>query len=245
MSMDDFIRLRLALDAPRRRRPLVLAGSSFVGKVASTGADLGVGKFAIVHPVVVTGAETEGTTGTATVDTSVEVPVYMAGPDAPATDDLLDCHFADHRWVASKVTGLVTYPPAPEGVFCIGLCRPTTGPMTISLTWNSPISTVTNDTLTYQTEPDNPLGLLRWWSGWRPMPGSPSGNDCTEYMIEGCSLVIYFRGPVEGCYGGASSSPLRTAGAGPTDVRTCNPYSVSWSYSSPSFYTWPSGALTQ
>lgn len=132
--MDDLWRLRLRRDAYRTPDPgRGRAGCpSFVGKVISTGTNLGVGKFMVVNPVDLTGAETESGAGTATADTSKQVLVYALGPTAPATGDLVVCRQVNHRWVADKQT------VGGGGTATVGfeICCPSSPlPSTINLTF--------------------------------------------------------------------------------------------------------------
>jgi hypothetical protein len=156
--MDDLWRLRL------RRDGFLLpdAGSqtggapAFLGLVVSTGANLGVGKFMLVNPVDVTGAEVESGAAGLTVDTSVTVLVDAIGPAAPATGDYVVCRHVNFRWVADKQTvgggggGTVGFT-----VCCPSNAVPTT--VTLSFTFGSPGSIATynhqciNTTLTYMT----------------------------------------------------------------------------------------------
>ena len=63
-----------------------------------------VGKFLMMNPVSVLGAESEGAAGVITVNSSVKVPVYLVGPGVPQTGDLLVCRFVDYRWVTQRRT---------------------------------------------------------------------------------------------------------------------------------------------
>ena len=59
---------------------------------------IAVGKFLLVNPSDVLGAEIEGGAGTF-ADHAATVPVYLIGPGTPRTGDYLVCRFVDHRWV--------------------------------------------------------------------------------------------------------------------------------------------------
>ena len=53
------------------------------------------------HPVLVTGSETEGGSGTLTVDTATTVPVIML-QNAPLVNDYLTAYAVGGRWVSEK-----------------------------------------------------------------------------------------------------------------------------------------------
>jgi hypothetical protein len=53
------------------------------------------------HPVLVTGSETEGGSGTLTVDTATTVPVVVLG-HAPLVNDYLTVYAVGGRWVSEK-----------------------------------------------------------------------------------------------------------------------------------------------
>jgi hypothetical protein len=76
--------------------------AAMVGRVASASAEIAVGKFLLVNPVSVLGAEAEGGAGVTLADTTTTVPVYLVGPGLPQTGDLLVCRFVDFRWVAER-----------------------------------------------------------------------------------------------------------------------------------------------
>ena len=77
-----------------------------------------VGKFLLVNPVEVLGAEVEGGAPAYSVGMAV-VPVYLAGPWVPMVGDLLVCRFVDFRWVADR-QGRGTMGPGA----CTGLLLP-------------------------------------------------------------------------------------------------------------------------
>lgn len=54
------------------------------------------------HPVLVTGSEAEGSTGTLTVDTATTVPVVVLGTTAPVAGDYLTAYAASNRWIAER-----------------------------------------------------------------------------------------------------------------------------------------------
>jgi hypothetical protein len=101
--MDDIERLLIrreafAPDPPDRSG---LGSAAFVGQVTSSGANLAVGKFLLVTPVDVTGAESEGGAATFTA-LSGSVPAYVLGPRVPANGDRILCRRVGHRWVVES-----------------------------------------------------------------------------------------------------------------------------------------------
>jgi hypothetical protein len=64
------------------------------GSMASTAE-----KIYFTHPVLITGAETEGGTATLTADTATTVPVVVLW-NAPATGDFLTAYSTGNRWVS-------------------------------------------------------------------------------------------------------------------------------------------------
>jgi hypothetical protein len=57
------------------------------------------------HPVLVTGAESEGGVGTLTVDTTTTVPVVVLGTKAPSVGDYLTAYSCSNRWIAERGLG--------------------------------------------------------------------------------------------------------------------------------------------
>ncbi len=105
-AWDDYERLRASLLRPSDAddRPPVAGAPAFVGEVLSPQAEIAVGRFLLVAPTVVLGAEAEGGPGAFNVIPMASVPVYLLGPSVPAQGDFLVCRFVDHRWVAERGT---------------------------------------------------------------------------------------------------------------------------------------------
>ena len=136
-SYDDFARLRL------NRSGLVVFDTdrfgggipSFVGRVISTGSKIAVGKFLLVQPSFVLGAEVEGGPGSLTSMPSETVPVFLLGPGLPSTGDFLVCRFVDHRWAAERSTS----GRGPQGIYgTIPTCFCTQIPATLTMTSADP-----------------------------------------------------------------------------------------------------------
>jgi hypothetical protein len=102
MAPTDLSRERLRRgDARAGWAPQAAPGSAAMVGQVTTAAPV-VGKYILVHPVRVLGTESEGASGVTAVDTSVSVPVYLIGPGAPSTGELLVCRFVDYRWVTTR-----------------------------------------------------------------------------------------------------------------------------------------------
>lgn len=105
---DDWERLRYRLDAAEdaasRKPDRDSSGSAaFVGQVTTLAP--AVGKFLMVRPIVIFGAETEGGAGTFSVPGTPTRAVYLVGPDTAMTGDYLVCRRVQQRWVAERMTG--------------------------------------------------------------------------------------------------------------------------------------------
>lgn len=100
---DDAERLRRRREAADRaatRRPGAAVPSRVrVGKVVA-GAVAGLKSFE-VQAYLVTGAETEGTTGTLT-DASYSFFATNLGAGTPAVNEVVVCHYVDYRWCFRK-----------------------------------------------------------------------------------------------------------------------------------------------
>jgi hypothetical protein len=100
------LRLDRLQDGISRRLDQPLPGGSgtacLVGQVVTASAVIAVGKFLMVHPVSLLGAEGEGSVGAINVDSSSLIPVYLVGPTLAKQGDLLIFRFIDHRWVADR-----------------------------------------------------------------------------------------------------------------------------------------------
>lgn len=149
----EFERERLRRQTPRVIRPAGSGGSpAFLGRVIT--ASPAVGKFLLVHPVTVLGAETEGGAGTLTVDTSASVPVLLVGPAAAVTGDDLVCRFVGDRWVAERMTS-----GSGSGPVNLPGCPCTAVPRTLVMTLNNPVANNINNTwhsCTFLYQPSEP-----------------------------------------------------------------------------------------
>jgi hypothetical protein len=182
---DDLWRLRLRRDGFRIPDPWNAAGGSpaFLGKVTSTGTNLGVNKFFLANPVDATGAETESGAGTLTANASISIPVLAIGPTAPATGDFVVCRHVNYRWVAEKQTVGGGGGGGTSGF--IACCPSDPMPTTVSLSFAFRAGTTNaadydnqyqDMSLTYSlTEPafagSNPA-LGRWYSALAPIGSS-------------------------------------------------------------------------
>lgn len=95
---------------------------AFVGRVVSTSNGVASAHWVKVNPHRTTlGTESEGSTGSADVDTSTGQLVYLVGGTAATGDDLI-CHFVPWRWVGRKKTATTTItcnpcvPPPPTSL---------------------------------------------------------------------------------------------------------------------------------
>lgn len=123
----DRIRERRYARRAATRRDADPGAPAMVGRVVSAGSNLAVGKFLLVKPVSVLGAECEGCAPTLTVG-AASVPVLLLGPRVPATGDDLVCRFVDRRWVAEKGGG-----STPPTKVVIGSNCPCPVPTTLSM----------------------------------------------------------------------------------------------------------------
>lgn len=144
--MDDVDRLRLRRSGfvPPESDLAVGGTPRFLGRIVSTGANLGVGKFLLVNPSEALGSPVEGGPAMMVVDTARTVPVYLAGPGVPSTGDYVVCRFADYRWTCTWRGGTGT-PPIVIGIpgcFCQQV--PTTLNLTVTYGSNETASTYGN-----------------------------------------------------------------------------------------------------
>ena len=93
---------RAGREGPDNRESLV-AGTTFLGKVTSTGT-LAAGKFWKVIPVIAFGREQEGQAATFT-NLAKTILVYFLGPGPPVTGETYECRFVEQRWVAARRKG--------------------------------------------------------------------------------------------------------------------------------------------
>ena len=167
------------------------------------------------HPVLVTGAETEGGSGTLTVDMATTVPVVVLGTQAPAVNDYLTAYAASNRWISEKGLGSGT------GFTSCGPCNIPNEDLTVS--WTNLISGDGSTTLTW-----NGLtgGAARWTSGCAD-EGLLFELQCTGGGME--LRAIFF---VEGeCPTGTPSycSNLQAAPLALTlESYTCSPFSATF-----------------
>jgi len=136
-SRDDFERIRHG-DAQLRWLADNLEGGgvpAFVGQVTTASTLIGVGKFLLVQPTFVLGAEVEGGSGDLVAVGSSTVPVYLVGPDDAKTGDYLVCRYVDNRWAAER-TVLAASGGGGTGTLPGCFCNPI--PASLSMTSDSP-----------------------------------------------------------------------------------------------------------
>jgi hypothetical protein len=106
-ARDDFQRIQLGQGRLSRLVDNLDGGGvpAFVGQVTTPSSLIGVGKFLMVQPTSLLGAEVEGESGQIVTIGSATVPVYLVGPDLASTGDYLVCRFVDNRWAAERATG--------------------------------------------------------------------------------------------------------------------------------------------
>ena len=76
------------------------AWPALVGQVVTSAP--AVGTYCRVNVVSVLGAETEGGVAATSVSSGATLAVFLVGPHAPFTGDMLVCRFVGHRWVAES-----------------------------------------------------------------------------------------------------------------------------------------------
>lgn len=213
---DDLYRLRIdrSNSRPIDRGTTSSASPAFVGKVTSTGTNLGAGKFARVTPQMLLGDEVEAGAGTKADQPGSQL-VYILGPSAPATDDLLVCRFVDYRWVAERMTG-----GGSGGGICDG-CPLTTDPISYFVDRGGGFSV--SGTMTYGVL----SGLGTVWHSPVFYLGVPAAFYTRLINVCKGSLSVQ-------CYNDAAGTsplgpPVSMACAATTYVQTCSPYSLTWS----------------
>lgn len=96
---------RLAV-SPQRPHQIAHGDSAFVGQILTAQSAIAAGKFILVTPNDVSGAETEGGPGTLTPTGGAPQPVLLLR-GTPKTGDYLICEWADFRWVTEVKTGVI------------------------------------------------------------------------------------------------------------------------------------------
>jgi hypothetical protein len=168
----------------------------------------------LTHSVLITGAETEGGSGTLTADTATTVPVVFLGSTAPTAGDYTTAYAVGGRWVAERGGsggGGGTVPCSPCNI-------PTSGSLTLS--WTNPLTGNGSTTMTFNS------GTNLWTTG------------CVDFGLSfqlGCNggnmelRAIFYGG--SGCPDGTSNycSNLRTSPFTLTLAsHTCSPFSATW-----------------
>ncbi len=255
--MSDCERLGYRLDGitpiPRFPSP---GAAVMVGQVISAASSIAVGKFLMVNPVSVMGAETEGAAGVTVANGSVTVPVYLIGPGLPQTGDMLICRFIDFRWVAERKT---SHASGTNGCNCtwprVLSYKGSVGQAAASFYFNNAPNAGFPEpvyTLTYGPRPsDIPLNLqLLWFSypggvadpyyitmpanAWfsPPIPGFVGGTPTNIYFymwVKNCSSNVMV---IDAPYG-LGAAPGATRGAGNNVVTylelSCTPFTMSGS----------------
>ena len=115
-----------------RREPGLPGEAAFLGLVTTLAP--AVGHYCLVTRQTVGGTQTEGSAG-AFVAGLAGIPVYLVGPAAPVTGDLLVCRWSDHRWVAERGTG-----SGGGGGIIIPGCPCSSSPATLHMTSTNPSS---------------------------------------------------------------------------------------------------------
>jgi hypothetical protein len=94
------------------------------------------------HPVLVTGAETEGVAATMTVDSATTIPVVVLG-HAPSVGDFLTAYAVGGRWVTEQLS--------KTGSNCYStVCAPCAIPRAdLTIAWTNPVGGNGSTTLTY------------------------------------------------------------------------------------------------
>jgi hypothetical protein len=120
-----------------------------LGRVISSGNAIGVGKFLLVNPVSVMGAEVEGGAAVLTTLSNAAIAVYFLGPHLTQPGELLICRRVDHRWVAERGTSQKKSGHTLPGCPCTEL--PDSLFMHVKIV--SPLSLVVPAALTYMSRP--------------------------------------------------------------------------------------------
>jgi hypothetical protein len=131
-----------ARDRTAERSPS-FSSARLIGQVFNSGSmPAVVPAVYLTQPVLVTGAETEGSSGTLTVDPATIVPVVVLGPKVPSVGDYLTAYAVGGRWVSERGTG-----SSGGGVTT---CSPCSIPNeNLTLSWTNPLSGNGSATMTY------------------------------------------------------------------------------------------------
>jgi hypothetical protein len=172
----------------------------------------------LTHPVILTGSETEGSSGGFSVDTSTTVPVVVIGSTVPSIGDYLTAYAVGDRWVAERGSG---------SGFGFLSCSPCGIPLTdLTLSWTN-ISTGNGSTTLFY-----PGGVGPWTSSGCPDNGLEFSLACTTGTIE--LKAFYFvsgscpTGTTDYCSNLRSSPRLLDLIAS-----TCSPFSLTFQVNSP------------
>src|SRR4051812_15073554 len=97
---DDLYRERVNRDRirPSRPEPEPPGTTRWLGKVASATSAIGAGKFVMLNPCTVLGAEVEGGSPAIGVNTTVSYPVVLLNGSLSLGDYAL-ARLVDYRWV--------------------------------------------------------------------------------------------------------------------------------------------------
>ena len=167
----------------------------------------------LTHPVLLSGPETEGGSGTLTVDSATTVPVVILG-HVPSVGDYLTAYAVGGRWVSERGTR-----SGGEGTGTT--CEPCTIPNEdLTLSWTNLLSGNGSTSLTY-----NPSGPI-WESGCAD-EGLMFLLQCTSGSTE--LRAIYFTSGE--CPSGDTNycSNLRSEGQSLTLASsTCSPFSLTF-----------------
>jgi hypothetical protein len=132
--------LSLAIDRAPAGRPH--GAARILGQVYDGGAmPSSPNLFYLTHPAIVTGAESEGSSGTVKVDTATTVPVLVLR-GTPSVGDLLTAYSVGGRWVSEEGAsggGSGTLPCSPCAI-------PTTN---LTVSWTNILSGNGSDTMVY------------------------------------------------------------------------------------------------
>jgi hypothetical protein len=164
------------------------------------------------HPVLITGSETEGGSGTLTADTATTVPVVFIGSTVPSVGDYATAYAVGCRWVAERggSSGGGSVPCSP--------CNIPAENLTIS--WTNPLSGDGSATMIYNS------GTELWTTGCVD-GGFQFRLGCNAGTLE--LRAIFFTGG--GCPNGTSNfcSNLRSAPLTLTfSTHTCSPFSLAY-----------------
>jgi hypothetical protein len=167
------------------------------------------------HPVLVTGEEAEGGSGTLTADTTTTVPVIVLG-HPPGVGDYLTAYLAGGRWVTEQLTGSM-------GSACyLATCGPCAIPKgDLTLNWSDTVAGNGATTLTYDGG-----------GGWKSSCVNHNGGE--KYSLS-CSagtilLVVtyYAAADCSGAATGSCSTVLSAPSLLVLSASTCSPFSLTY-----------------